>query len=356
MVRTRRSRAFTLIELLVVIAIIAVLIGLLVPAVQKVREAANRAQCMNNLKQIGIALHHYHDTHKHFPPALENWSSAVLKANKGNARYRYWYWSWLARTLQYIEGDNLYRVADAYAALGDNKTFTYPSPNHEWNPWGNWAISSGAVKPDNPGLETLIPTYTCPSDGRVLVAEQVPTGNGSSYWQSMAFTSYLGVNGLDGSQTAVNAKKPGTFGIFYPYSKVRMADITDGTSNTIMVGERPPSADLEYGWWFAGAGFYDSVAKGQTGEGDITLSSQALVYAKENGCKTPSLASWVGLRPGNLKQACDQSHFWSMHPGGALFLFADGSATFLTYDVTQATLNALATKDGDEVIDSSSYE
>jgi prepilin-type N-terminal cleavage/methylation domain-containing protein len=351
MVRSRRNRAFTLIELLVVIAIIAVLIGLLVPAVQKVREAANRAQCMNNLKQIGIALHHYHDTHKRFPNGVQADTTTTEKAMTGNAQYRYWYWSWLARTLQYIEGDNLYRAADTYAAAGDNVKFTYPSPNHFWNPWGNWGISSGPVNPYNPALGQVVPTYSCPSDGRVLVAEQVPTGNGSSFWPTMAFTSYLGNDGISGDQKSVMVTKDiSKLGILYAFSKVRMADITDGTSNTIMVGERPPSADMEYGWWAFGAGFDNY------GEGDILMGAYAVLYANSLGCKTPSVNNWVGLRQGNLKVACDQAHYWSMHPGGALFLFADGSATFLTYDVTQATLNALATRSGDEVIDASSYE
>jgi prepilin-type N-terminal cleavage/methylation domain-containing protein len=357
MVRTRRRVGFTLIELLVVIAIIAVLIGLLVPAVQKVREAANRAQCMNNLKQIGIALHHFHDTHKHFPNGEQADSSAVLKANKGNAKYRYWYWSWMARALQYIEGDNLYRAADTYAAQGDNILFTYPSPNHFWNPWGNWSISSGPVNPYNPALGQVVPTYTCPSDGRVLIAEQVPTGVGSSYWPTMGFTSYLGNAGIKGNYVNV-IKSPNIaqLGLLYAFSKVRMADITDGTSNTIMVGERPPSHDLYYGWWAFGAG-YDNY-----GVGDILMGAYSTEYAVSLGskCQTPFNKEkgdrWVGLRQGNLKEDCDQAHYWSMHPGGGLFLFADGSSTFLTYDLTQATLNALSTRSGDEVIDASSYE
>src|SRR5439155_14421276 len=145
-----------------------------------------------------------------------------------------------------------------------------PAPAHSWNPWGNWNIASGVVNTANPALGTLVPLYTCPADSRELVAQQVPTGVGSSFWDRMAFTGYLAVSGLDGSRKAGTT---GRSGIIYEKSKTRMADITDGTSNTIMVGERPPSKDLVFGWWFAGAGFDNS------GEGDVVLGARSLDYA-----------------------------------------------------------------------------
>jgi prepilin-type N-terminal cleavage/methylation domain-containing protein/prepilin-type processing-associated H-X9-DG protein len=332
MSRSASRPGFSLIELLVVVAIIAVLIGLLLPAVQKVRDAANRTQCQNHLRQIGLALHGYHDTYKMFPPALD---STVQ---------RYWYWSWLARVLHFVEGNNLWITADAYAAKGDHTPFTYPSPNHYWNPWGDWSILSGPVTPDNPAFGSLEPLYNCPADGRTLVAQRVPTGNGTSYWERVALSAYLGVSGTRGDYNS--ASRQNWNGILYVGSRVRMADITDGTSNTLLVGERMPSRDLEYGWWFAGAGFDNS------GTGDVVLGARDVGYASDMGC-TPT-AAWVGLRPGRPDVTCDQVHFWSMHSGGANFLFADGSTHFLSY-AADSILPALATRNGGEAVSGVDY-
>ena len=342
MTRRWHRSGFTLIELLVVIAIIAILIGLLVPAVQKVREAASRLQCQNNLKQIGLALHNFHDTYKRFPSSLDR---TLDRSGMDPSKGRHWYWSWLAQILAYVEGQNIYRQADTFAAKGDGIPFTYPNPAHPWNPWGDWSVTSGPVSTANPMIGVMVPVYGCPNDSRTLVAQNVPTGNGTSFWPTMGLTGYLAVSGIT-SADAYNS--PGDAkGIIYMGSKVRMTDITDGTSNTLLVGERPPSTDMEFGWWFAGAGYNN------TGVGDVVLGAREIYYANGTygiGCNPPK----VGLQPGNVNNPCDQTHFWSLHDAGANFLLADGSVRFVSYSV-DSILPALATRNGGEVFNAGDW-
>jgi prepilin-type N-terminal cleavage/methylation domain-containing protein len=323
MVRKRLRRGFTLIELLVVIAIIAVLIGLLVPAVQKVREAAARTQCKNNLRQIGIALHNYHDTYHQFPPGVSYTNP-------------YFYWSWMARLLPYVEQDNLFKQAYAWATQPPG----YPNTPYTWWPWGDFWANYATAKP-NPALSVVVPFYKCPSDWRPLTAVD---GNGGSPVMIVAFTSYEGVSGSPSGDYQHPAPNAGSNGIFYHSSTTKIADITDGTSNTLMVGERPPSVDLYYGWWFAGAGWDGS------GTGDVVLGAQETSYAAALGCP----AKYVGYQYGTVGDNCDQVHNWSLHTGGANWLLADASVHWLPY-ADASIIPALSTKNGNEVVNESDF-
>jgi len=316
MVRSSRRSGFTLIELLVVIAIIAILIALLVPAVQKVREAAARTQCANNLKQLGLAIHSYHDANKKMPPGIKY-------------QFPHQYWSWMAMIMPYYEQGPLYNTADNWA-----KQPIPPGPQYAWWPWGGFWLSPQT--PANPALGQIVPILICPADSRQQVTLS-GTQAGIYPQSSVAFTGYLGIaDSRDGTEARQN-------GILYWTSSTRFADISDGTSNTMMIGERPPSQDLNYGWWFAGAGY-------NMGVGDVVLGARSVTYAASLGCP----ASKVGFQPGTMFDPCDQVHFWSPHTGGGNFAMGDASVRFFTYQAN-AILPMLCSRNLNEVVDMSAF-
>jgi prepilin-type N-terminal cleavage/methylation domain-containing protein/prepilin-type processing-associated H-X9-DG protein len=299
-------RAFTLIELLVVIAIISLLIALLLPAVQQVRQAAQRAACQNNLKQLGLALHDYHDTHKHFPPgylATQPYQDGATDTAPG--------WGWSAFLLPEVEQGNLWRQLD----------FTRP-------------VAS------SPAIATLVPVFLCPSD--LLPPGPFSVRDGSlAPVVAAAPSSYAATVGDDSSEVS----DPQGNGIFYRNSQTRLADITDGTSQTVMLGDRA---------WAQTQGIWAGAPSGaicQAGSlnpwPNATGPAPTLVLVHNNYINITTDAD------GGLDD------FSSMHPGGANLLFADGSVHFLrsiTSDgAERRAFWALGTRAGGEVVSGLDY-
>jgi len=336
--REDRRPAFTLIELLVVIAIIAVLIGLLLPAVQKVREAAARTRCQNQLKQLGLALLNYHDTNGGFPPVC---TGQFTPSGLG-------FLSWLFRILPNLEEDNLYQQTLAV-----------------WNSSANKNLNTAFRNPPFAAQSQPISKFFCPSDPRG--DEAIKTFDAVSN-RDAAFTEYIAVEGIDlfavwPATKPSNAPNPDPkrIGIMYWQSKVQIADVADGTSNTLLVGERPVSTNYDYGWWFTGAGQpspNNTTSFPQTGSGDVALGTNEVLvdgyYVAGGGAGTNCPVGPYEFGPGRVENMCDTFHFWSLHTGGANFLFGDGSARFLSY-TAKSVLPALATRAGGEVVDGSAY-
>jgi prepilin-type N-terminal cleavage/methylation domain-containing protein/prepilin-type processing-associated H-X9-DG protein len=297
-----RRRGFTLIELLVVIAIIAVLIGLLLPAVQKVREAAVTTQCRNNLHQIAVAAHNYHDANQRFPSAVNlpgqqafGWPPAP-DANR-------WY-SLNMALFPYFEQDNVRK------ALVDNVA----------NP--HYVNCNG---PDSVGAQ-VVKILICPSDSAM------PAGARGQYGQYyFGLSSYGGCSGTSATTTAGNQSLKN--GIFYMNSSVRISDISDGTSITLMFGERsrlnlPATSTSESlgGWAWCNQ------------------------YAQEDNTMNTS-EPMEGIAVHDLNQ------FGSQHSGGTIanFAFADGSVKSIPKNINIVVFQRLSTRAGGEVVDASAY-
>ncbi len=290
-----RGPGFSLVELLALIGIIGLLISLSIPAIQRARDSAARVGCQNNLRQIGLAAHNYHDTMGSLPPEY-----ALIDSN-GKKRWRGL--RWFVLLLPYIEQEQLWlQTLRAYA------------------------IESNSLRnPPHVGLSTVIPTYICPSDGRLTAP--LTDENGIT----AAYSSYIGLAG--------GTKRDGAMDVEFG---IRLAQVTDGTSNTLLVGERPPPDTLQAGWWYTMLvlkSWPDWAERGPNGSMPVFLPQSSV-----GECDGPFF-----FGPGQLRNPCDRLHFWSLHPGGANFLFCDGSVHFLPYSAKEI-MPALGTRAGGEVV------
>jgi prepilin-type N-terminal cleavage/methylation domain-containing protein/prepilin-type processing-associated H-X9-DG protein len=288
---------FTLLELLVVIAIIAVLIGLLLPAVQKVREAASRSTCQNNLKQIGIALHSYHDRLGAYPPGY--FDVATWPNNDAGPG-----WGWASFLLADLEQETL----QTQIALNQNV--------------------GSATAPIPTVRATFLKVLWCPSDQQLF--SFTATDGGSNSWM-LAQGSYVACNGNDGVDD--NTTPPHTGAFIRGTRGFRAADIRDGLSNTFFIGERSTTMSLST-WAGVPTG---AIVPSVRAPGNFSGGS-ALVLGH------------CGPHLPNDNIVTDADAMSSGHTSGVQFLFGDGSVHIISNGISQTVYDALATRAGRESV------
>ncbi len=321
-VNLSRHRGFTLIELLVVIAIIAILIALLLPAVQQAREAARRTQCKNNLKQIGLAFHNYHDIYNTFPPGY------VTLAANGNTTSEVGAYSWGTLILPQLE------QANAFQTLGG----------------GNVPLQVNAANAATRQiLQTPQPAFRCPTDVGPALNNYVSAAPAANWYNmnitdgtntiSIATSNYVMATGTGVSTTpaanptnrAASACAP--MGVGFRNSKINFRDITDGTSNTILAGERA----WKYGQVTVGAatvyGFSASI-NDQSSSANVKAAALACLGQGYNG---------INWSANNLIH--QTRGFSSGHTGGAQFVLCDGSVRFISENIDYKTTDNAALTD-----------
>jgi prepilin-type N-terminal cleavage/methylation domain-containing protein/prepilin-type processing-associated H-X9-DG protein len=300
-----KRAAMTLIELLVVMAIIAILLGLLLPVIQRARESAQRTLCANQLRQIGLACHGYHDVHGAFPPGyIACPNPDPLATDPG--------WGWAAFLLPHLEQDPLYQQL---------------------------LFSDPIEQPANAARLTELRLFICPSDSGVPASFPITDATGA-YITDAAPTSYAACYG-SGELDEV----PGpSEGIFYRNSHVRLTDIKDGTSTTLMIGDRA--------WSHAMAPWAGAVNGGTVRGGP----RNAWRYFPDAVYPAPNFTC-VQANHINATQDPDGSldELFSEHAGGVNVVFADGAVHFLHQQINTAVLAALGTRAGGEVVNEADY-
>ncbi len=289
-----RRRGFTLVELLVVIAIIGVLVSLLLPAVQAAREAARRTSCFNNLKQVGLALHHYHDSLRTLPTGwigLDPATGRPLPEGEPG-------WAWASMLLPYLEQSN---IQDSVINFG----LPISDPAH--------AAARG----------TRLPIYQCPSDPGDDFFDLPDESDPSTVLLRLPTSNYVGSFGTQEVHDC-EGLPPGSIcrgdGVFFHLSRVNFADIHDGLSNTLLVGER--STKYGYSTWLG---------------------------VVEGGEEAMQRVVGVADHPPNTK-GIHLDDFSSQHPAGANFVLSDGSVRLIDEHIDETVYRALATRNGNEPV------
>lgn len=322
--RTALRRGFTLIELLVVIAIIAILVALLLPAVQQAREAARRSQCKNSLKQIGLALHNYHDVHNTMPPGYV--SRGVSSTDPASADTALGF-SWGTMILPFMDQTPLY------------ESFNFSLSAEEATNLANG--------------QATIATFRCPSDPSQERFRMVDSGgttiqvNGSDL--ELPTANYVGIIGY--GSLSMTPGNPMGKGVLYRNSKVNFRDITDGTSNTILAGERasehqfnqamPSQKVAANSTWYAAIPGINARSAGMM---TMTEESPSLILGHVG---QPAMMGMMQMH--NVHNNTNHIvHFSSRHTGGAHFLLADGHVVFLSENIAYDTFRFLGTRDDGE--------
>ncbi|MBP3954577.1 DUF1559 domain-containing protein [Gemmata sp. G18] len=330
------TSGFTLIELLVVIAIIAILIGLLLPAVQKVREAAARMKCTNNLKQIGLASHNHHDSLGSFPPGVwappgswvgptpnGNWATGWSDPN--NSCCPWGAFSWAARILPYVEGDNLYKSINfsvpAYAPNVPEDT-GWGTPGSDRGP-GQPVIPAGLPGAGSPNPNILAATnmpklFVCPSAVRGRMGPENTMKDYAMFYDSNR-------PGFSETCCPERSSAPAYNGMGWINSTVRIADVSDGTSNTMHYAEKANWANQS--WCFDGSG----------------CNSFIWVHHQSQGLIT-------GAQPPNWSVKGNSRAATSSHTNGVVVVFVDGHVGFVPNSIDLNTWMGLGTRNGSEVV------